>query len=86
MYDVVCYLEDVIDTLVRDRLVHIHTAETSLGEVSTTGSNTLRDVLDKFFERVFLNVNRIKTDIEESIWKMLTEEGNITSPPYIKKF
>ena len=80
-----CYTENLVYALVRDIMVHIDAADAGVGEVGAAGGDETRDVAAELVRGVLLYLYWIETYVEEGVWQVPAQEGNVSSPPYIKE-
>lgn len=70
---------------VGDIMVHIDAADAGVGEVGSAGGDAFGDDAAEFVRGVLLYLYWVETDIEEGVWEVSAQEGDVSSPPYIEE-
>lgn len=80
-----CYTENLVYALVRDIMVHIDAADAGVGEVGSAGGDEARDDAAEFVRGVLLYLDGIEAYVEEGVWQVPAQEGNVSSPSHVEE-
>lgn len=70
---------------VGDIMVHIDAAETGVGEVGSAGGDEARDDAAEFVRGVLLYLDGIEAYVEEGVWQMPAQQGDVSSPSHVEE-
>ena len=80
-----CYTENLVYACVGDIMVHIDAADAGVGEVGSACGDEVRDVAAEFVRGVLLYLYGIETYVEEGVWEVSAQEGNVSSPSHVEE-
>ena len=66
-------------------MVHIDAADAGVGEVGSAGGDEARDDAAEFVGGVLLYLYGVETYVEEGVWQVSAQEGNVSSPSHVEE-
>ena len=80
-----CYTENLVYACVGDIMVHIDAADAGVGEVGAAGGDETRDVAAELVRGVLLYLYWIETYVEEGMWQVPAQQGDVSSPSHVEE-